>query len=165
MANGIWVVVDRETTAMTYTMAIRVNRDAARHVDPNPVDIFGMSRRANALMEENTEAGKPFFIQLSYYALHYPRNALESTRQAYLNRPRGRVHQNVNRAAITEDLDTGVGMIMDQVEKLGIGDHTYLIYMSDNGAVGGGLGVFARVEGVFVGGRYFAYHWLSRDQV
>ena len=23
-------------------------------------------------MEENTEAGKPFFIQLSYYALHYP---------------------------------------------------------------------------------------------
>ena len=123
------------------------NRDAARHVDPNPVDIFGMSRRANAFMEENTEAGKPFFIQLSYYALHYPRNALESTRQAYLNRPRGDVHRNVNRAAITEDLDTGVGMIMDQVEKLGIGDHTYLIYMSDNGAVGGGLGVLRGSKG------------------
>ena len=123
------------------------NRDAARHVDPNPVDIFGMSRRANAFMEDNTEAGKPFFIQLSYYALHYPRNALESTRQAYENRPRGQVHRNVNRAAITEDLDTGVGMIMDHVEKLGIGDHTYLIYMSDNGAVGGGLGVLRGEKG------------------
>ena len=37
------------------------NRDAAPFIDPNPVDIFGMSRRANAFMEENTEAGKPVF--------------------------------------------------------------------------------------------------------
>ena len=123
------------------------NRDAARHVDPNPVDLFGMSRRANAFMEENTKAGKPFFIQLSYYALHYPQNALASTRQAYLNRPRGHVHWNVNRAAITEDLDTGVGMIMNQVEKLGIGGHTYLIYMSDNGAGGRGRGVLRGGKG------------------
>ena len=123
------------------------NQDAAPHVDPNPVDIFGMSRRANAFMEENTKAGKPFFIQLSYYALHYPQNALASTRQAYKNRLRGRNYREINRAAITEDLDTGVGMIMDQVEKLGIGDHTYLIYMSDNGAGGRGLGVLRGSKG------------------
>ena len=122
------------------------NRDAAPFIDPNPVDIFGMSRRANAFMEENTEAGKPFFIQLSYYALHYPQNALASTRQAYENRPKGRVHRDVNRAAITEDLDTGVGMIMDQIEKLGIGGHTYLVYMSDNGA-GGNRGVLRGGKG------------------
>ncbi|MYD60953.1 MAG: sulfatase [Gemmatimonadetes bacterium] len=123
------------------------NRDAAPFVDPNPVDIFGMSRRANALMEENTKAGKPFFIQLSYYALHYPQNALASTRQAYEKRLRGRSYREINRAAITEDLDTGVGMIMDQVEKLGIGDHTYLIYMSDNGAGGRGRGVLRGGKG------------------
>ena len=123
------------------------NGNAAPFVDPNPVDIFGMSRRANAFMEENTEAGKPFFIQLSYYALHYPQNALASTRQAYENRLRGRSYREINRAAITEDLDTGVGMIMDQVEKLGIGDHTYLIYMSDNGAGGRGRGVLRGGKG------------------
>ena len=123
------------------------NGDAARHVDPNPVDIFGMSRRANAFMKENAEASKPFFIQLSYYALHYPQNALASTRQAYEKRLRRRSYREINRAAITEDLDTGVGMIMDQVEKLGIGDHTYLIYMSDNGASGRSRGVLRGSKG------------------
>ena len=103
------------------------NKDAAPFVDPNPVDIFGMSSRANAFMEENTKAGKPFFIQLSYHALHYPQNALASTIAAYQNRPKGSIHRDVNRAAITEDLDTGVGMVMDQIEKLGIGDHTYFL--------------------------------------
>ena len=39
---------------------------------------------------------------------------------------------------MTEDLDTGVGMITEGVERLGIGSNTYLIYMSDNGAGGGG---------------------------
>ena len=123
------------------------NGNAAPFVDPNPVDIFGMSRRANAFMEENTKAGKPFFIQLSYYALHYPQNALASTRQAYEKRLRERSYREINRAAITEDLDTGVGMVMDQVEKLGIGDHTYLIYMSDNGAGGRGRGVLRGGKG------------------
>ena len=40
------------------------------------------------------------------------------------------------RAAISEDLDRGVGMILAAVDKLGLRDNTYLIYMSDNG--GGG---------------------------
>ena len=37
-------------------------------------------------------------------------------------------------------------MIMDQIEKLGIGGHTYLIYMSDNGA-GGNRGVLRGGKG------------------
>ena len=35
---------------------------------------------------------------------------------------------------MTEDLDTGVGMILDKVKELGISDNTYIIYMSDHGA-------------------------------
>jgi len=66
------------------------NHDAARFVDPNPVDIFGMSRRAIDFMEKNTKAGKPFFIQLSYHALHYPENALTATRKKYAHRERFR---------------------------------------------------------------------------
>ena len=59
------------------------NRDAAPHKDPNPVDIFGMSRRAIAFMKEKHAAKKPFFIQLSYHALHYSENALEATKKEY----------------------------------------------------------------------------------
>jgi arylsulfatase A-like enzyme len=38
---------------------------------------------------------------------------------------------------MTENLDTGVGMVMEAIDRLGIADHTYLIYMSDNGGGGG----------------------------
>lgn len=48
------------------------NGDAAPHKGDNPVDIFGMGRRAAAFMEKSKKAGKPFFIQMSYHALHYP---------------------------------------------------------------------------------------------
>ena len=36
---------------------------------------------------------------------------------------------------MTEDLDLSVGKIIDKVKDLGIQDNTYIIYMSDNGAV------------------------------
>jgi len=41
-------------------------------------------------------------------------------------------------AAITEDLDTGVGQVMAAIDRLGLTKNTYVIYMSDNGAGGGG---------------------------
>jgi arylsulfatase A len=122
------------------------NQDAIRFVDPNPVDIFGMSNRANAFMEKYTKAGKPFFIQLSYHALHHAENALAITLQKYESLPKGKIHKNVQLAAITENLDTGVGMLMDQIDKLGIGENTYVIYMSDNGA-GGNRGVLRGGKG------------------
>ena len=36
---------------------------------------------------------------------------------------------------MTEDLDTGVGMVLDRVKALGLEENTYIIYTSDNGAV------------------------------
>ncbi len=78
------------------------NKDAAPFKDPNPVDIFGMGRRANAFMEKSVKAGKPFFIQLSYHALHYPENTLEKTKQKYLAANGGRDDKRILRAAITE---------------------------------------------------------------
>ena len=61
------------------------NKDAAPHKDPNPVDIFGMSRRAIAFMKKNHAAKKPFFIQLSYHALHYSQNALQRETHGHLS--------------------------------------------------------------------------------
>ena len=114
------------------------NHDTAPFVDPNPVDIFGISKRAGTFMEKHVRNGRPFYVQLSHHALHYPQNALRSTLEAYGNRPPGRMHRDIQRAAITENLDTGVGMIMQKIDELGIAENTYLIYMSDNGGGGGG---------------------------
>ena len=116
------------------------NRDAAPFTDQNPVDIFGMGKRAAEFMAKNTREGKPFFIQMSYHALHYPQNASRANKEKYENLPPGRMHRDPLRAAITEDLDSGVGLLLEEIDKLGIADNTYVIYMSDNGGGGGGGG-------------------------
>jgi len=114
------------------------NENAFRFTDPNPVDIFGMAKRAEAFMAERTRDGKPFFIQLSWNALHASENALEATRAKYKRKLGGAGDKRVTTAAITEDLDTGVGMVLAAIERLGLAGTTYVIYTSDNGAGGGG---------------------------
>jgi len=114
------------------------NRDAAGSGDPNPADIFGITRRCNTFMQRHVEAGTPFYVQLSHHALHCPEQSLRSTQTKYEQRPRGRMHHRVEIAAMTEDLDTSVGLVLDQIAQLGIAENTYVIYMSDNGAGGRG---------------------------
>lgn len=116
------------------------NRDADKFVDPNPVDIFGMTERAAVFMEKQLKADKPFFIQMSYHALHVPENALKSTRAFYEKETPGRMHRDPARAAITTDLDTGVGKLLNHIERLGLTNKTYIVYMGDNGGGGGGGG-------------------------
>jgi arylsulfatase A-like enzyme len=130
------------------------NRDADAHVDPNPVDLFGMTERATAFMEKQKQAGKPFFLQMSYYALHLPENALKSTRAFYESQPPGAMHSDPARAAITTDLDTAVGRLLESLDRLELVENTYVIYMSDNGAGGkGGLRpLSAGKGGVWEGG-------------
>lgn len=110
------------------------NQDAAPFVEPNPVDIFGMSSRAQTFMEASQKAGKPFYIQMSFHALHYPQNATKALVEKYraLN-PRGQ-DKEIGRAAIAEDLDRGVGELMAKIDELGLRENTYVIYMSDNGS-------------------------------
>jgi len=112
------------------------NEYTHRFGDPNPADIFGMAKRASAFMEVNSKANRPFFIQMSWHALHAPQNALKETLAKYQKlAPRGNEKQ-IGSAAIAENLDTGVGMVMDTIDRLGLRDNTFVIYMSDNGSGG-----------------------------
>ena len=111
------------------------NEQAYKFSDPNPVDIFGMCDRATEFMKSNKEAGKPFFIQLSWHALHAPENALKATKLKYEGKARN--PRMIGRFALAEDLDTGVGRIMQAVDDLKLAENTYLIYTSDNGGTGG----------------------------
>lgn len=117
------------------------NEYAHEYGDPNPADIFGMANRAVAFMEKNHQANKPFFVQMSWHALHAPQNAMKETLAKYAARLNGSVDEKrVGSAAIAENLDTGVGVVLDAIERLGLHDNTYVIYMSDNGSGGGGGG-------------------------
>ena len=110
------------------------NADADPLDDPNnPLDVIGMSGRALDFMRRADEANEPFFVHISYYPLHVQQHASPETIARVEARPRGAVHDDVLIAAITEDLDMGVGVVMDGLETLGLSDNTYVIYMGDNG--------------------------------
>jgi arylsulfatase A len=109
------------------------NEAAAPHFEPNPVDIFGMNDRAVAFMEKSKRAGKPFFIQMSYNALHYPENASQSLIQKYAALLPDGNEKEIGMAAISEDLDRGVGELLASLARLQLAENTYVLYMSDNG--------------------------------
>ena len=113
------------------------NENAYKFTDPNPVDIFGMAERAAKFMERSKRANKPFYIQLSWNALHAAELANKATLAKYEKLATNNSKQAAT-AAITEDLDSGVGKVLKAVEQLGLSENTYIIYMSDNGAGGGG---------------------------
>ena len=102
-------------------------------VAENPKLIFFFTYAANAFMEDRVSAEEPFFLQLSHRAPHVPVEARQSTIDKYAALPRGIKHSNIKYAAMTEDLDTGVGMLLQKIRDLGIEDNTYVIYTSDNG--------------------------------
>ena len=112
-----------------------------------PKRTFGISKRACDFMADQVSNNNPFFMQVSYYAVHVPNYGLESTTEKYMKKKPGK--KSVPRdfelpppplnegmgsyAAMLEDLDTGFGMILDKIEELGIKENTYVIYTSDNG--------------------------------
>ena len=113
------------------------NENAFKFVDPNPVDIFGMAERTEAFMAKAKQAKKPFFIQLSWNALLAAENANKATMAKYEKALSGESDfRRIKTAAITEDLDAGVGRVMASIDKLGLSDNTFVIYMSDNGSGG-----------------------------
>jgi arylsulfatase A len=115
------------------------NEHAFQFTDPNPVDIFGMAEKAEAFMRKSQAAGKPFYIQLSWNALHASQNALRATLAKYERLTGGSADdKRTSLAAISEDLDTGVGRVLDAIDRLGLAPNTYVVSMSDNGSGGGG---------------------------
>ncbi len=103
-------------------------------------------------MEKSSKAQKPFFIQLSWNALHAAENANKATLAKYEQKLGGDNRKRITTAAITEDLDTGVGRVMEAIERLGLTGNTYVIYMSDNGAGGGRKVLAGGKGGVWEGG-------------
>ena len=76
---------------------------------------------------------QPFFLNLSYFAVHYPIQAPEDLVEKYNNKPKGTYHKDPIYAAMTESLDTNVGRILDVIKKSGLDENTVIIFTSDNG--------------------------------
>ena len=113
---------------------------------PDPKRTDEVTDETVRFIAERAAAGRPFFVQASYYAVHTPvvahvetveeLNGLitaEPPRGGPLGRFVNLVHTNTVYAAMAEELDAGVGRILDALDEHGLADSTYVIYTSDNG--------------------------------
>jgi arylsulfatase A-like enzyme len=114
----------------------------------DPKLMFSVTEKALTFMDEQVKAGKPFYLQISHYAMHEGRECLNETREKYVKHPLVQacckannqtpetVHRKQDPAvwlAMGEDLDGRIGAVLDRIEKLGIEDNTYVVLVSDNG--------------------------------
>ena len=81
---------------------------------------------------------KPFFLNLWYHTVHTPIEGKPELVEYYKRQVKpGMHHQNYEYAAMVHSLDENVGRIMKRIAELGIEERTIVIFLSDNGGLGG----------------------------
>ena len=109
----------------------------------DPKHVFSLADKAKAFINKNVAATKPFYLQLCHYAVHEDTYALPETIAKYQAKKPGTVHHDPEFAAMTENLDTSLGEVWDALEDPNgdgnkadsVVDSTYVVMLSDNGAV------------------------------
>lgn len=93
-----------------------------------------ITARALEFIRENQT--KPFFCYVPFHLVHAPMQAKEEDLARVdenITDPKKRVY-----AAMVEALDRNVGMLLAELEKLGLRENTVLVFSSDNGATADG---------------------------
>lgn len=101
----------------------------------DPKKIFSVTQRAVQFIEKQASTKTPFFLQVSHYAVHSDIMMRKETLGKYQSISKGTRHRHTGFAAMTEDLDSGLGILLEKVKEFGLDKNTYIIYTSDNGAV------------------------------
>ena len=101
----------------------------------DPKNIFSITERAIEFITSCKADETPFYLQISHYAVHTDIESREKSYNRLKNKTIGAQHKDLGYAAMTFDLDQGLGILLKKIKELGIEDNTYIIYMSDNGSV------------------------------
>ena len=100
----------------------------------DPKHIFSLTNRAIDFISSSVVEKNPFtykyHITLFILILSQRKKALVNEKK-----PKGAQQKDIGFAAMTLDLDSGLGILLKKIKELGIEENTYIIYMSDNGSV------------------------------
>lgn len=111
------------------------NKEWGGYPSDDPKLTPSITARAVDFLDDRAARGEPFFLQVSYYAVHsdivYSDGAFDRAQA----RPPGPVHSNAGYAAMVADLDRGVGELIAALDRLGLDERTYVFFVSDNGGV------------------------------
>ena len=125
------------------------NKEGNSKLPDDPKLMFSVTEKAINFMEEQVEAEKPFYLQISHYAMHAGFECLPETREKYTQLPEiqayykklGKTAENIERGhsdpatwmGMGEDLDGRIGAVLNKIKELGIEKNTYVILTADNG--------------------------------
>ena len=99
----------------------------------DPKLIFQITKRTCDFMEKQVQNGNPFYVQVSHYAVHLDIFYRESSLQQAKKWRKGSKHSMPEFAAMTRDVDDGIGIVLDKIKSLGLQNNTYVFFVSDNG--------------------------------
>jgi len=104
-------------------------------VDPqgHATDIF--TGWACDYLEERAKAGGPFFLYLAYNAPHDPVQPPPAWLETVQRREPGMSKKRAKLVALIEHLDSGIGQVLDTLDRTGLATNTLVIFTSDNGGV------------------------------
>ncbi|MCL3779185.1 sulfatase [Prolixibacteraceae bacterium JC049] len=85
-----------------------------------------LGEKACEFVQQNQE--QPFFLYLSFNAVHSPFEAEEKTKKLY---PKLKRRQTL--AAMTHSMDNAIGRLLDVIKKEGLEENTLVIFTNDNG--------------------------------
>lgn len=87
-------------------------------------------------VDKSIEEGRPFFMHLSHYTVHTP--IMPDPR--FIDNYSGMDPREAAYASMVEAMDKSMGDMLDHLDRKGLTDNTFVIFLSDNG----GLSVHAR---------------------
>ena len=92
---------------------------------------------AEKFIRQNTN--RPFFLYLSYYAVHTPLQAKKEDIEYFKSKINSAAQQkNATYAAMIKSTDESVGRIMAVLDQLDLTENTLIVFTSDNGGLIGG---------------------------
>jgi arylsulfatase A-like enzyme len=112
------------------------NKMEPAHIVGDPKRTATVTDRTIKFMRAQTEAGNPFYAQVSYYAVHLRTELREKSLEKYKAKGAPDRAYSHGWAGMLEELDKGIGRILDEVDALEIGNSTYVFFTTDNGGRG-----------------------------
>lgn len=135
----------------------------------DPKLMFSITEKAIGFIEEQAKEEKPFYLQISHFAMHKGSQCLEKTYQKYAKHPlvqayykkHGKKAKGSNDPAkwlgMGEDLDGRIGAVLEKLKALGIYDNTYIVVVSDNGYRHDELGITPGLKQALHGHKWWAW--------
>lgn len=113
----------------------KIRTNPARDIDPEVYLADYLTDQAVDFIERHKE--ERFFLYVPHFAVHTPIQAKEELIARYRDKEPIGGHKNPTYAAMIQSVDESVERIVAALETNGLSDNTLVIFMSDNGGLGG----------------------------